>query len=278
MPTRNGGAVFARALDAAMAQDTARRVEWLALDSGSTDGTLERLRERGVRVVEVARETFDWGAARNRLMAEARGAIVAQLSQDAVPARRDWLDSLVAPFEEASVAVVCGSSIPDPERGAAQFAWERNGYFYFTREIGRFRARYGRGVSFANAAIRKRAWEDVGMAPQATGEDFQFQQRLHGTAWRVVFTDEAPALHHHHYALRALYRRCRNEGLALRIMGCGYSEWDLAADLASPAKYVQWLREWRRGSLRGPAEWLFPVVRPAAVYMGSRFGRRYVWY
>jgi hypothetical protein len=85
-------------------------------------------------------------------------------------------------------------------------------------------------------------------------------------------------LHHHYYTLRGVYRRCRNEGLALREMGCAYNEANLAADLLSPKKYAQWLREVKRGSLRSGAEWLYPVLRPVAVYMGSRFARKMVWY
>lgn len=278
MPTRNGGEIFARTLAAVAGQMTGKTVECIALDSGSTDGTLERLDAHGVRVIQVDRRDFDWGAARNRLLQEAQGEIVVQLSQDAIPADETWLERLVAPFSDPGVAVVCGSSIPDPQRNTGQFAWERNGYFYFTAEMKAFREKFGRGLSFANAAIRRTAWQDVGMEPQATGEDFQFQQRLRGTAWRIVFVSDAPVLHHHNYRLRALFRRCRNEGLALRMMGCGYTEVDCLADLISPAKYVQWLRELRHGRLRSPAEWCFPILRPIAVYAGSRFGRRYVWY
>ncbi|MDK1022054.1 MAG: hypothetical protein QGD90_10505 [Candidatus Hydrogenedentes bacterium] len=57
-----------------------------------------------------------------------------------------------------------------------------------------------------------------------------------------------------------------------------YGEWDLLCDLAGPRKYVQWLRELRRGSLRSSASVFFPVLRPIAVYMGSRFGKSYIKY
>ena len=56
------------------------------------------------------------------------------------------------------------------------------------------------------------------------------------------------------------------------------AEADLAIDLASPRKYVQWLREIKRGSLRSAADFAFPVIRPLAVYMGSRFTRKPIWY
>ena len=278
IPVRNGGELLVRALDAIASQSTPRRYEVIALDSGSTDGSLEALHAHGVRVIEIPTASFDWGRARERLFEEARGEFVVHLSQDAVPAGPDWLENILAPFEDAQVAVSCGSSIPDPERAFPQFQWERNGYHYFTREITKYREKYGRGLSFANTAVRRSVWEEVRIDPQATGEDFQFQTKLHGTAWRIAFPDDAPALHHHNYTVQAVYRRCRNEGLALRGMGCAYHEGDLVADLLSVPKNLQWLREMRRGSLRNAAEWLYPFLRPIAVYHGSRFARKYVWY
>lgn len=278
IPCRNGGAILERALDQVFAQETGRRYEVIALDSGSTDGSLAALAAHPVRVIAIDQARFDWGRVRERLFEEARGGIVVNLSQDAVPAGRDWLERLIAPLLESAAGVSCGSSIPDPDRHFPQFQWERNGYYYFTREIGKFTAKYGKGLSFANTAVRREVWESLRVDPQATGEDFGFQIKLHQAGIPITFPSDAPVLHHHNYTVKGVYRRCRNEGLALREMGCAYTEADLAADLLSPKKYVQWLREVKRGSLRGGAEWLYPALRPVAVYMGSRFARKMVWY
>lgn len=278
IPCRNGGVILRRALAQVFAQETSRSFEVIALDSGSTDGTLEALAGYPVRVIAIDPAGFDWGRVRERLFEEARGAIVVNLSQDAIPAQHDWLERLIAPLLDSDAGVSCGSSIPDPERHFPQFQWEKNGYYYFTREIGKFTARYGRGLSFANTAVRRSIWESLRVDPQATGEDFGFQIKLYRAGVAIAFPTDAPVLHHHYYTLRGVYRRCRNEGLALREMGCAYNEANLAADLLSPKKYVQWLREVKRGSLRSGAEWLYPVLRPVAVYMGSRFARKMVWY
>lgn len=278
LPVRNAGALFARLLAGVFAQETARTFEVIAFDSGSTDGTLDLLAQYPVRVVHIDPATFDWGRLRERLFEEARGAVVVSVSQDAVPARTDWLDCLVRPLDNPSVGVSCGSSIPDPERAFPQFQWEKNGYYYFTREIAKFTRRYGRGMSFANTAVRRSVWATLHIDPQATGEDFGFQTKLHAAGVPIVFPPDAPVLHHHFYSLKGCFRRCRNEGLALRQMGCAYHAGDLLYDLLSPRKYVQWLREVKRGSLRNSAEWLYPVLRPLSVYYGSRFARRMVWY
>ncbi len=278
IPTRDGGGVLARALAAVFAQESDRPFEVIALDSGSTDGTLERLAAWPVRVLHVAQDSFDWGRLREQLFTEARGDIVVNLSQDAVPASTTWLDALVQPLGDPAIAVSCGASRPDPDRAFPQFAWERNGRYYFTREIAKFRTRYGRGLSFANTAVRRCVWEQLRIDPQATGEDFQFQMKLHAAGLPIAFPEDAAVLHHHNYSLRGVYRRCRNEGLALREMGCDYNEADLIADLARPGNYVQLAREAWHGRLRNTAEVFYPALRPIAVYHGSRFARKMVWY
>lgn len=274
--TYNGGELLERALKAIDHQHGAASVELVAVDSGSTDGTVALLKEYGAKVIEIPNEEFNFGATRDLLYTHTSGKFIVNLSQDAVPRSPDWLDHLIAPLlQDENCAVSCGASVPDPEREFRQFPWEKNGYFYFTHEMREFKALYGKGVSFANSAVRRTAWEELRFDPIPLGEDFQFQIKLETTGWARAYPEDAKVRHHHDYDLRGLYGRCRNEGLALRLMGCGYSETDLVYDLLSPRKFVQWLRELKRGSLKSSADFLFPVVRPVAVYVGSRFGRGY---
>jgi rhamnosyltransferase len=273
--TRNAGDLLERLLESVRGQVTDLSVEVIAIDSGSTDGTVATLESYGAEVTHLSPEKFDFGRTRDLAYQRTHGKIVVNLSQDAIPAHPRWLENLVRPLADPDVAVSCGKSVPDPDRAQAQFPWERNGYFYFTREIRKFVRAYGRGVSFSNSAVRRSVWERLRFDPQPLGEDFQFQKKVHAANLKMAFPDDAEVLHHHNYDLRGLYGRCRNEGLALRMMGCGYSEWDLLRDLGSPRKYVQWLRELKRGTLHSSAAIGFPVVRPVAVYMGSRFGKSY---
>lgn len=276
--TRDAGPALRRLLDAVFNQETGRNFEVLAVDSGSTDGTLDVLRKYPVRLRTIPKDDFNWGRTRDFAYQSAKSPVVVNLSQDAIPAEATWLENLIRPLENPTVGAACGSSIPDPERDFRQFPWERNGYFYFTREMKKWVGRYGKGLSFANCAVPRKVWKKLRFDWQPTGEDFQFQMKLHEADYRIAFLDNAPVLHHHDYSFGGLYRRCRNEGYALRLMGRRYNEFDLLYDLISPGKYLQWLRELRRGDLRTLADLTFPVLRPLAVYAGSRFARKPVWY
>lgn len=274
--TYNAGPLLARALRAVRNQDTRRSVEIVAVDSGSTDGTLAVLAQHDAHVTEIPLREFDFGRTRDLVFEESSGRAVVCLSQDAVPAHDQWLERLVAPLDGPEFAASCGRSAPDPERGFAQFPWERNGLFYFTREMRAFAGKYGRGLSNSNSAIRRDVWERLRFGAQPIGEDFRFQTKLHAAGLGIAFPDGAEVLHHHTYTLRTLYKRCRNEGLGLRTLDCAYGEADLLRDLARLPVWRAWVRELARGGLRTPAALAFPVVRPCAVYAGSRFARRYL--
>lgn len=274
--TYNAGPLLNRVLKAVGDQQTARTLEIVAIDSGSTDGTLAVLAQHDAHVTEIPLREFDFGLTRDLVFEESSGRIVVCLSQDAVPAHDRWLENLVAPLDDPAIAAACGRSIPDPDRGFAQFAWERNGLFYFTREMRAFAAKYGRGLSNANSAIRREVWEGIRFGPQPIGEDFRFQTKLAAESSVVAFPDGAEVLHHHTYSLRSLYTRCRNEGLGLRTLGCAYSGIDMLRDWARPAVWRAWARDFARGRLRTPAALLFPFVRPSAVYIGSRFARDFL--
>ncbi len=268
--TRNAGSLLRRLLESVAAQETERGVEVVALDSCSTDGTPELLSEFGARVEQLPPEEFNFGTARDRVFSQCRGDVIISLSQDAIPAHPRWLEHLIEPIVADGVAVSCGRSLPDPQRAMRQFPWEANGLFYFTREMRAFFERYGRGLSNANAAYRREVWARLGFGPQRIGEDFKFQQKLTAAGLPMAFPSDAPVFHHHDYSLDALWMRCKLEGEGLRDLGFPYGPLDLVSDLLSPRKYAVWARDFVQGRLRRPADWLFPVLRPCAVYAGNR--------
>lgn len=112
IPTWNGGELFEEVLRELEHQDTPWPYEIFCIDSGSVDGTVERLLRHPVRLVQIPNSEFDHGMTRNRAIRESRGEVVVLTVQDATPASRDWLRSMVSHFEDPEVAGVYCHQIP----------------------------------------------------------------------------------------------------------------------------------------------------------------------
>ncbi|MFN8542820.1 MAG: glycosyltransferase family 2 protein [Candidatus Binatia bacterium] len=97
-----------------LAQQGAPPFEVVALDSGSTDGTLEVLARHPVRVEHLAAGDFTYGRALNVGAAHARGVLVVYLSAHCRPLDPTWLAVLVAPFADPAVTATFGRQVPLP--------------------------------------------------------------------------------------------------------------------------------------------------------------------
>lgn len=97
IPTLNAGPLLEKVLGA-LEEQAGFRCDVIAVDSGSTDGTRERLRRHGARVIDVSSDRFNHGETRNAGLAQAAGEYAVLLVQDAVPASRDWLEALLEPL------------------------------------------------------------------------------------------------------------------------------------------------------------------------------------
>jgi glycosyltransferase involved in cell wall biosynthesis len=223
IPVRNGGEPLRDVLAAVRRQRLDREVELLVADSGSTDGSAALARAFGATVFAV--ERFSHGGTRNELMRRAGGEHVALLTQDAVPAGEGWLAALLAGFEAAEdVALVCG---PYRARPGAPVAVKRelDAWFAALAPDGRVRVdrtRTPRGPAAAtfftdaNAAIARRAWEQVPFRPIPYAEDQALALDMLRAGYAKAFVPDAAVVHSHEYGALAQFRRSFDEWRGLR--------------------------------------------------------------
>jgi rhamnosyltransferase len=102
--TYNGLDTLPAVLDALARQECPLTVEVVAVDSGSRDGTVDFLRSRVSRLIEIPQATFNHGLTRNAGIDACQAPLVVLLVQDAVPDSPHWLAELVAPFGDARIA------------------------------------------------------------------------------------------------------------------------------------------------------------------------------
>ena len=104
--TKNGGETFKASLGKIYQQETVFPFEVVAVDSGSTDSTLELLKKYPVRLFQIPPEKFKFGPTRDFGFEQAKGEIIVTISQDVIPIEKNWLTNLVSPFDDPTISAV----------------------------------------------------------------------------------------------------------------------------------------------------------------------------
>ncbi|MGE5140482.1 MAG: glycosyltransferase family 2 protein [Rudaea sp.] len=271
--TKNGMPLLEQTLKQIYAQEIDRSFEVIAVDSGSTDGTLELLAKYPVRLIRIPPQQFNFGATRAMAYDLAEGEFCITLSQDAVPADPSWLAEMVAPFSDPSVAAVRGEQKLGP--GSHYFYWARIGRYYVTRSAVRWRARYGFTFSNVNSAIRKSTWDQNRIGPAEMSEDKFLQKVWVDRGIRFVRATKAVVYHGHNFNLKTLIRRSENEGLGNRLSGQTYSLWDALMDTLDIQNWIAFWRGLVTRQITTEAEFLSPFIRPFLIWKGNRFNQKY---
>lgn len=210
MPTLNAGPLLDEVLAAIAAQRGVTFAELCAVDSGSRDGTVERLRRAGFRVDSISRHEFDHGRTRDRGIASTTGDVVVLLVQDATLQGTDWLARMVEPFADPEIAGVWCRQTPRPKCQPV-LARRIRGWPGWGEGITKKQLPAGKQLAdlapfdqlmlcaFDNvaSAIRRTAWQRFPLGPRRFGEDVWFGKRVIDAGLALAHQGGAVVMHSH---------------------------------------------------------------------------------
>jgi glycosyltransferase involved in cell wall biosynthesis len=195
-----------------IARQTLRDHEVVVVDSGSTDDTLRIVQQFPARIVPIRPDDFTFGYSLNRGCERAVGEYVVIASAHVVPCSDTWLEQLVAPFADPSVALVYGrqqghetSKFSERQLFAKQFPQQSN---------------WNQRTPFcnnANAAIRRALWVGHPYDESLSGlEDLAWAKWCLEQGHRIAYNADAAVVHIHEERPQQIRRRYMREALAFR--------------------------------------------------------------
>ena len=208
MRCKNSDWVIAQAL-AGLYSQTFKDFELLVIDSGSTDRTLEIVRQYPCRLIEIEAKQYYPGAVLNMALEEAKADLIVFQNSDGVPLSPHTLSRLVAAFDDDSVSAALTRQLPRPEADA----WVRRDYalsFPDAEETPRWIR-----LSLPMAAMRKSAWEEHRFYTEAwASEDTEWGEWAVNNGLKIKYVKDAIIMHSHNYTSRQIYGRKFVEGEA----------------------------------------------------------------
>ena len=220
IPTKNGGDLFKDVVRELQAQTCWGAVEFIVVDSGSSDDTVATARSAGARCVSIQPADFNHGATRDFGISLASCNRIALMVQDAVPNDSHMIEKLVAALDEDNVAGVYARQIPRP---TADVITKRNLNLHFTGRLKRDMqiinssdeyaamspdAKYAI-CNFDNvcSALRKDVWQIERFGRVSFGEDINWAERVLKRGYKIIYEPAAAVVHSHDRPLAYEYAR-----------------------------------------------------------------------
>jgi rhamnosyltransferase len=205
---------------------TQTRKDWrlYAIDSGSTDGTLEEIRDFPPdELVQIAPADYEPGPVLNRMVGMTSEPLVVFLNADAIPLDDRWLETLVAPVETGDAEATMSVQVA---RADADFIVAYDyARAYDPKNIKEENEDFFSAVA---CCFRRTLWEKHPFKDKGYSEDLAWarQCRQDGARFRLVTASRVE--HSHNFTIAGVHKkRCRHGRAYVDIFG------------ARPAPFVQ---------------------------------------
>lgn len=218
IPTLNAEKSIGTLLTALKAQ-TLKFDEIIVIDSSSVDNTVKITEQMDAKCIVIPRKEFDHGGTRHKAFMETSSEFVMFMTQDAIPADKDYSKKLVSCFSNKKIGMASGRQIA--RKDARLYEKIIREYNYPHRSFLRNKKDFAvLGiktflVSDVCSAYRRTAYLDCGGFdfPCNTNEDMLMAAKMIDKGYQIAYVAEAEVIHSHNLSFMQQYRRNKEIGL-----------------------------------------------------------------
>ena len=204
-----------------VSQQTYKDFELLNVDSASTDGTFDIIKQFNPLARQIPAATYNPGRVLNEMAEQSSGSILVFLNSDATPTGKHWLESLIEPLlEQNRLAGTFGRQIAREDA----HLWVQRDYLvtFGERSAPAKIASYTLGndswfqlFSLANAAIRRVIFEQRPLSTKVQySEDIEWAHWTRKAGYTIQYVPSAVVRHSHNYTYQQTWKRFFEEGRA----------------------------------------------------------------
>jgi glycosyltransferase involved in cell wall biosynthesis len=193
-------------------QQTIQDVEIILVDSGSTDATVSIASCYPVKILSITPEEFSFGRSLNLGCQASQGDLIVIPSGHVYPLHKDWLEKLIAPFEDPEIALTYGK-----QRGNEVTKYSEHQVFakWFPEESNLKQTHPF--CNNANAAIRRSLWEQIPYDETLTGlEDLNWAKKVLQLGYCIAYVADAEIIHVHNETPKKIFNRYRREAITFK--------------------------------------------------------------
>ena len=238
LPVNNGRSKGVERLVASLKTQSHKNIEFIAVDSGSTDDTVQWLKSQGFVVIEIEPESFTHSFSRNTGASVAKGKYLLFVVDDVVFNDPDWVrcalfllnhykaDSLSSKQSIDDNADLYARCLDTFLMNSQSDTLSVN--YSISSPIVRVLRRYAplktqlrsMAIDNTNHIVRKKTFDEI-LFETETVEDIDFARRLTLKGGRTIYTNLLSVLHYHQYSASTLLKYAKRVYIDTMVM----SDW-----------------------------------------------------
>jgi rhamnosyltransferase len=238
--TKNEAENIGSVLEKIYLQDYDGFFEVIAIDSGSSDRTLEIVScFPEVKIYSIEPENFTFGYALNYGFKLAKGKFIVYLSAHCIPTNGQWLSNLVQPLNDPCIAATYGRQEPIKAVNPIE---ELELIYYFLSNTNYTKAIF----SNSNCAIKKEVLEKYPFDEKISFlEDFLWRNQL-PEKYKIKYVPLASVYHSHPFRIKYWYNRLRNNEIANFYLKTFYNLRGYQASGSIFVRQAKWVNKLRK--------------------------------